>query len=81
MSYTKQNLVETLTQNICIVKFTKVDGEHRNMLCTLREDKLPEKKTTTRSKKPNDSILSVWDLEKNDWRAFKIDNVEQVSVQ
>jgi len=81
MPYTKETLLEQLKSNVCQVKFTKVSGEERDMLCTLMEDKLPEKHITTRIKKPNDSILSVWDLDKNDWRAFKIANVEEVTVK
>lgn len=79
--FTKQSIVETLKANVATVKFTKVSGEKRDMLCTLREDKLPPAKVGGRTVTQNDAIVRVYDLEKAAWRSFKVDSVESVIVQ
>lgn len=81
MSYTKPFIVETLKSNVATVKFTKVSGEKRDMLCTLREDKLPPAKVGGRTVTPNDAIVRAYDLEKAGWRSFKVDSVEAVIIQ
>ena len=78
MGYT--DFVKTLEKNICNVKFTKVNGEYRNMDCTLKEEFLPEntkKKTSPETKKH----ISVWDINRDAWRAFRIDNVQQFTIK
>jgi hypothetical protein len=50
------------------VRFTKKDGTEREMLCTLLPDKLPPTKGGTR--KLPDHLITVFDLEKNDWRSI-----------
>ena len=77
----KEVLLETLRKEIITLKFTKSDGSERVMKCTLREDYTvkPEKKTD-RVKKPNDNVISVWDVEWNGWRSFKYDNLLEVHI-
>ena len=72
-------LKDVLKKKTVRVLFIKKDGTERTMNCTLRKDILPkfkqkdgEDKTT---KKINTSILSVWDIENNGYRSFKIDSV------
>ena len=75
MILTRNELIEALQAHKCVVKFTKVNGEVREMPCTLREDIVPKvEPKTERSKRPNDSVLSVWCLDKNEWRSFKLSN-------
>lgn len=63
-----------------IVTFTKVDGTERVMPCTLRDDAMPQRAVTehhqTRLYKPE--TLSVWCLDKGEWRAFKVMNVTKL---
>lgn len=62
------------------VKFFKTDGSERIMNCTLKEDMItPYEKKTDRVKVPNDEVCAVWDLDKNEWRSFKYDNVIEVT--
>jgi hypothetical protein len=76
---TKEKLLEILHKEIITLKFTKTDGSERVMKCTLRDDYLvKEEKKTDRVKKPNDNVISVWDVEFNGWRAFKYDNLLEV---
>jgi hypothetical protein len=76
-------LRELLSQHDCEVTFTKVNGELRTMPCTLRTEAMPqrvvtEEYQTTRLYKPE--TLSVWCLDKSEWRAFKVANVKEVRV-
>jgi len=72
-------LIEALTKHECTVTFTKVNGETRVMPCTLREDVVPavEPKGT---KKSNESVVSVWCLDKKEWRSFRVDNVVDLQI-
>lgn len=62
------------------ITFTKVDGEERTMACTLRPDALPLLTLNETNKtRPNKSeTLSVWCLDKNQWRSFRVMNVTSV---
>ena len=61
------------------ISFTKRDGTERVMNCTLQENVIvPHDKKTDREKKVNDDVLSVWDLDKKEWRSFRFDSVKSV---
>ena len=76
MILTRNEIIEALQHNKCVIKFTKVNGEVREMPCTLREDIVPKvEPKTERSKQPNDKVLSVWCLDKQEWRSFRVDSV------
>ena len=72
-------LLEALTKHECTVTFTKVNGETRVMPCTLKEDVIPavEHKGI---KKPNETVVSVWCLDKKEWRSFRVDNVIDLQI-
>jgi len=71
----------TLQSNICKVTFTKTNGELREMVCTLRDDiVVPHEKKTERVKEVNESVMAVWDCEKNAWRSFRVDSIIEVFV-
>lgn len=58
------------------VEFTKADGTHRSMLCTRNFTDIPnEQHPTAGGKKINESVLNVFDLEKQAWRSIKIDSI------
>lgn len=62
------------------VTFTKVDGTDRVMRCTLNPNYLPKVELVEgkkERKKPEDT-LAVFDLDKNEWRSFKIRSVKEV---
>ena len=73
----RDTIVAFLKEGVLEVRFKKVDGSDRVMLCTLDPDRLPEQteEEKARAAKKNDSVLSVWDVEKEGWRSFKVDNV------
>lgn len=74
----------------CAITFTKVDGSIRTMPCTLRYDSLPviaqpqtliesiEQPVEKKQKPVNLNVLSVWCLDKQEWRSFKVMNVISV---
>ena len=72
-----EDLKTQLLEGQVRVEFTKVDGTHRSMLCTKNFASIPEtQKPSTSKKKINDSVLVVFDLEKQSWRSIKIENIQ-----
>lgn len=80
MKYSKQQLQDMLREGVCTVTFTKVkSNEVRVMPCTLNSELIPQSVSEgVRTKKPNDETLSVWCVDKNGWRSFRIENVTEV---
>lgn len=58
--------------------FQKKDGTIRNMKCTLSESKLPKQEQGKEVRKSNDTSMPVFDLDKNEWRAFRFDSIKQI---
>jgi hypothetical protein len=64
------------------VNFTKKDGTSRDMLCTLIN--IPSEKQP-KAKDPEDEVkytveaLRVFDVEKQEWRSFRLDSVNSVT--
>lgn len=59
------------------VEFTKVDGTHRSMLCTRNFAEIPvDDAPKGVGKKPNDALISVYDLEKLAWRSIRLESIE-----
>lgn len=73
-----------LANNICTISFTKVNGELREMPCTLRKDLLPPapvtESTDKAERKRSDNSLSVWCVDANGWRSFRYDSVTRIVV-
>jgi WYL_2, Sm-like SH3 beta-barrel fold len=73
-------ITNMLYKGVCEVTFTKVNGELRTMPCTLDPMLLPPKPLKefheTRVYKPE--TLSVWCLDKMEWRSFRVANVKRI---
>lgn len=71
-----------LRDHDCEVTFTKVDGTVRTMPCTLRAEAIPPRDPAkvTEAHEPNYNTLSVWCLDKKEWRSFRVANVKEVKV-
>jgi len=90
---TPEALRTLLLENECIVEFTKVNGEIRSMPCTLKAEFIPDPVpaphfTNTdnpidfpKVKKENPNVMSVWCLDKKEWRSFRIANVISAKVK
>ena len=66
------------------VNFEKKDGSEREMLCTLSGGLIPEdKKPKTSSEASTSTIgsaLPVFDINKGEWRSFRWDSINSVTV-
>ena len=71
-------LVEGLKKNVMRVTFTKINGEERVMRCTLHNSVLPEQPISGIKKKENQETLSVWDLDNDGWRSFRLDSIKEM---
>lgn len=69
----KHEIVSILVKGACKVTFEKADGSLREMICTLADELIPVSIAGT--SKPNLEVVTAWDLEKEDWRAFRIDRL------
>lgn len=69
-----------LHATVATVTFTKVNGDTRVMKCTLYPGLLPEGITNNGRGWHTEvtGTMSVWDVEKKDWRAFRLDSVIEV---
>ena len=78
----RNHLLRSMLKQDCEITFTKVDGSERVMPCTLRDDAMPARAVTehhqTRVYKPE--LLTVWCLDKAEWRAFKVMNVTSAKL-
>ena len=78
----RETLIKSLRKKAMRIKFTKVNGEERVMDCTLQEHMIPPTKLSNR--KENEEVLPVWDVNKGEWRSFRLDsitNIEQLQYQ
>jgi len=69
------------------IKFTKKDGTVRLMKCTLNFKRIPKNHQPKRlnssqvlERMQKDGIINVFDLEKQDWRSIKFENVDWLEV-
>lgn len=80
----RDEIKQMLQENACEVTFTKVDGSVRIMPCTLKEGMLPLidpiPGREPKKKKENPEVLSVWCLDKKEWRSFRVANVQDVRI-
>ena len=77
--FVRSELQTQLRDEILEVTFTKVNGDKRVMNCTLMEKILPSNSDEpTEDKKVNEAILSVWDVDANGWRSFRMNTVTRV---
>lgn len=83
--FTRDGLVDLLRHNVVSVTFTKVNGEERVMKCTLQAEHIPNAPTQNgelvfEGSKTASNNVSVWDVEANGWRSFRVASVKNVSV-
>lgn len=67
-------LLNTLTEHIVTVTFTKLNGEQRVMECTLKKDIIPNT-----DPKENAVLCTVWDVNKSSWRSFRFDRINDLN--
>ena len=78
-----QKFLEIFKSNkVCVVDFDKANGENRVMTCTLDPEILPALAVNEdkKSRHYSHSALAVYDVNKKDWRAFKVSSVKKISI-
>lgn len=80
LSYSRQGLIDTLKEGIVIVTFEKVNGDIRDLTCTLQDKYLPEQVASKRSRVVSDEVICVWDLVDEAWKSFRVDSVIKYSI-
>jgi hypothetical protein len=82
--FTREGLVDMLRHNIVTVTFTKVNGDERVMKCTLRSERSPNAPTQNGElvveQKQSSNNVSVWDVDSQGWRSFRVASVKSISV-
>ena len=74
----RDTLIKNLQKQAMRITFTKVNGEERVMDCTLQENIVPPTKYTDR--KRNEEVLPVFDINKGEWRSFRLDSVNNIEL-
>ena len=74
----REILIKNLQKQTMKITFTKVNGEERIMDCTLQEHMVPPTKYTNR--KQNEEVLPVFDINKGEWRSFRMDSITNIEV-
>jgi len=77
---TRNEMMEMLQASTCQVDFTKVNGDTRNMTCTLREDIIPtpiksDPITQKAVRAVSEEVIPVWDIKAEGWRSFRVNSV------
>ena len=85
MVFTKETIANMLRDSVVTVTFTKVDGSERVMKCTLMSEYVPATGNSASNQvllqeTGNDNNISVWDVEANGWRSFRVGSVKSVQV-
>ena len=79
----RDDMINELRKRDCRVIFKKANGEERDMVCTLREDVIPASTTDNNTNKEmtgySDTAIRVIDVNKGEWRSFRVDSVVSFS--
>jgi hypothetical protein len=80
MNIQREELISLLKKTEVIVGFTKADGTEREMHCTLQPHMLPTRQevegTVKKERAVNESVIVAFDLQKMEWRSFRLDSVK-----
>ena len=75
MLFHRDEMLRDLRESNCNVKFTKVNGEERDMICTLNPDKI-DYELKGKETQPNNKVIRAWDVNKQAFRSFRVENVK-----
>lgn len=86
---TRDEILTMLSEGPCMVSFNKVTGERRDMRCTLRKDLVPAPKdldtneafNSKKMREINPNVVVAYDLTKNDWRSFRVENLIAIEAE
>jgi hypothetical protein len=73
---TRDEMINELREKNCRVIFKKVNGEERDMQCTLINDVLPLRVSDPKKDRPvNENTIVAFDINKEAYRSFRVENV------
>jgi len=73
---TREEMINELREKNCRVIFKKVNGEERDMQCTLINDVLPLRVSDPKKERPvNENTIVAFDINKEAYRSFRVENV------
>lgn len=75
-----KELIKNLKKSKVLVEFVKVDGSNRKMLCTQNTSMIGNK-TPGGKKDATKGVITVFDLEKNDWRSMRESSIRNWTVE
>ena len=70
-------LTGVLKEEIVTIKFTKKDGTDRVMKATLHDRLVAN--TSGTGRKENAEVISVTDVEIDEWRSIRLDSIKEIS--
>lgn len=87
MMFKNYELKELLQGSVSTIVFTKIDGTERELRCTLIPEYLPPHVSSGQqllneglTHTENANTISVWDLDNNAWRSFRVDSVKAITT-
>jgi len=73
---TRDEMINELREKNCRVIFKKVNGDERDMQCTLINDVLPLRVSDPKKQRPvNENTIVAFDINKEAYRSFRVENV------
>ena len=72
-------LTGVLREEVVTIKFTKKDGTDRVMKATLHDRLVAN--TNGTGKKENAGVISVTDVELDQWRSIRLDSIKEISFE
>ena len=75
---TRDYMLSELRKRECRDIYKKIDGEERDMRCTLIANAFPPLKGTIDSE-PNEEVIRAFDVNKCEFRSFRVANVVSFS--
>jgi len=74
-SNSREYMISELKKRVCRVIFKKVNGDERDMQCTLIEDVLPLRTGDPKARPVNEKTIVAFDTMKGEYRSFRVENV------
>lgn len=77
----KQQIRHRLQTEVLVLGFKLNSGQITQLMCTLNPDQMPALTASSHPGPPHDELQVVWDLDKNDWRAFRWERLTSVTTK
>jgi len=77
-----QYLADAIKKHVVRIEFTKKDGTNRVLVGTTKPNHIPKDKKPTGddTRKKSTEVVVVFDLDKSEWRSFRIDSLTKFRI-